>query len=459
MIEGVNIEFKRAFTEDIKKTVIAFANSSGGVIYIGIQDDGKVCGITDGDEILLQTTNTIRDTIRPDVTLFTNCRLETMDEKTVIIVTVEQGTARPYYIGKKGLTPLGVYVRQGASSVPATEFAILNMIKESSGDCYETARSLNQQLTFEKTSAFFKTNGVDFGKNQKLTLGLIDRDNIYTNLALLLSEQCTHTIKLALFEGTEKTIFKERREFSGSLFQQLEDSIAYIDRHNRTRSQLEGLLYRVDQRDYPEEAIREALLNAVVHRDYAYSGSTLISLFDDRIEFVTIGGLVEGVAMDDLEIGVSMPRNQKLANVFYRLNLIEAYGTGVLKIRRSYKDFPEEPRLQVATNSFKITLPNLNTRKEKANAHMNYIDELTKKGYTFVNESRATYTAEPTPITAREVEILNLFEKQPSIVRKDIEEATGLSQATAIILLREMTRKGLLTKIGNGKLIKYELRE
>lgn len=133
-----------------------------------------------------------------------------------------------------------------------------------------------------------------------------------------------------------KTVFKERREFSGSLLHQLEDAYEFIDRFNITRAEFKDL-DRIDMRDYPSEAIRETLLNAIVHRDYSFSGSTLISIFDDRIEFVTIGGLVKGISLNDILLGVSILRNEHLANIFYRLKLIEAYGTGMPNIGKSEK--------------------------------------------------------------------------------------------------------------------------
>lgn len=438
MNESKTIEFKREFTDDIKKTVVGFANSDGGTIYIGIQDDGSVVGVNDVDDTMLRMTNAVRDAIRPDVTLFVECNNEVMEDKEVVVVSVQRGTARPYYISKKGLRPEGVYVRQGASTVPATETGIRNMIKETSGDCYETARSLEQQLTFVKTADYFKRKKVAFEDNQRISLGLIGMDGAYTCLGLLLSEQCQHTIKLAVFEGSKKAVFKERKEFTGSLLGQVEDAYEYIELYNRTRAEFKGL-NRIDRRDYPEEALREALLNAIVHRDYSFSASTLISIFEDRIEFVTVGGLVKGMTLDDIMLGVSILRNQKLANIFYRLNLIEAYGTGVPKIVESYEEADEKPRFDVTNNAFKITLPNRNF----------YANRLT---HEHINASINRYTE-------REEQVLNLFDKKDYIVRKDVEEAVGVSQATAIVLLREMTKKGFIIKSGGGRLIRYKLKE
>ena len=426
--ENKNTELKREYVEDIKKTVIAFINTDGGQIYIGINNDFTVYGTDNPDETLLKVTNSIRDSIRPDATLFTECGVESIEGKKVVLVTVQRGAARPYYLAGKGIRPEGVFVRQGSSTVSASEAAILNMIKETSGDQYETARSLNQQLTFESADAYFKKKDIAFSKIQKKTLRLIGEDNTYTNLALLLSEQCVHTIKLAVFEGSKKTIFKDRYEFTGSLLKQLEEAYSFIDRYNSTRAEFQGL-DRIDKRDYPTDAIREALLNSIVHRAYEFSHSTLISIFEDRIEFINIGGLMKGISLNDIRLGVSALRNPNLAGVFYRLRLIEAFGTGMLKITECYSDFDAKPNIELSDNAFKIALPNSNFHNGK----------IVKPD-----------------LSCRENQVLGLFEKMESITRKDVEQTLKISQATAILLLRGMVEKNLLEKNGQGKNLKYK---
>ena len=437
--ENKTTEFKREYIEDIKNTIIAFANCDGGTLYIGVNDDGTACGVDDVDGTMLRVTNAIRDAVRPDVTMFVECDNDLMDEKPIVRVTVQRGTARPYYLHGKGIRPEGVFVRQGASTVPATDAAILNMIKETSGDSYEEARSLEQRLTFNKAADFFEKRKIEFGKAQMRTLHLIGDDDTYTNLAFLLSEQCTHMIKLAVFEGSKKSVFKDRRELSGSLLEQMEEAFNYIDRYNRTRAEFSGL-DRLDMRDYPPEAIREALLNAIVHRDYSFSGATLISIFEDRIEFVTIGGLVKGITLDDVKLGVSVLRNQYLANIFYRLRLIEAYGTGILKINECYDEYDVKPLIETTGNAFKITLPNTNFHLEKQKV------SLTPK------------TSGSTSVTKKEERIsavLKLCNSKGSIVRSDVEMALGVSQSTAILLLRELTDDGVLVKKGKTKNLRY----
>ena len=270
---------------------------------------------------------------------------------------MQKGTSCPYYIGVKGIRPEGVYIRQGASSVPATQAVILKMIKETDGDSYEDLRALNQDLTFENMKREFSNANIKLEVAQMKTLKIIDEDDLYSNLGLLLlSEQCPHTIKAAVYEGTSKNLFKDRFEFSGSVIKQMKEIYEFIDRYNRTQSRIEGL-NRIDVREYPEQALREALLNSIVHKDYSYGSSTLVSVYDDKIEILTIGGLVKGLVKEDIMIGTSILRNKYLANVFYRLRWIEAYGTGILKIKESYNHYDISPKIEITENAFKITLP------------------------------------------------------------------------------------------------------
>ena len=423
--ESLTVELKEMYTDDIRKTVIAFANTAGGCIYIGIADDGRVVGVDNSDEVMLRASDAVRDSIRPDVTVFTSYHIDKINDKNVVVIEVLKGTACPYYLESKGIRPGGVYVRQGASSVPASSAAILKMIKETDGDSYEAERCTNQTLTFEYAESEFKRAGVEFGITQKKTLKILNDDNMYTRLAELLSDQCLHTIKSAAFDGTEKLNFKDRAEFGGSVLKQVNDAYDYIDRFNRTRSEFEGI-YRIDKRDYPVEAVREALLNAVVHRDYSFSGSILVSVFDDRIEIISIGGLVKGISYDDMMLGVSIQRNERLANVFYRLNLIESFGTGIKKIMDCYKGNYVQPEINVSENAFKITLPNINY------------------------SSGISVTSEP-----REQMIMDLLNKRGTVTRKDVEQLLDVSQATAARILKKMTLSGVLSSMGNGKNMKY----
>lgn len=184
-------------------------------------------------------------------------------------------------------------------------------------------------------------------------LGIVSQDNIYTNLGLLLSDQCTHDIKIAVFKGNSQEICKARKEFTGSLFKQIEDTYDFIDFYNQKHSSF-------DKFDYPKVAIREALFNLVVHREYSFRASSLINIYDNKIEFISIGSLVKDIAINDIAMGISVCRNEKLTKVFSNLELITAHGTGIAKIMRSYENSEFTPKIAVSDNVFKMTLYNLN---------------------------------------------------------------------------------------------------
>ncbi|SDP28339.1 RNA-binding domain-containing protein [Selenomonas ruminantium] len=421
--ESVTLELKQMVVPDLKKEVIAFANTNGGVIYVGIADDGTVIGIEDTDQAMLQVTSMIHDAIKPDLTMFVELDIIELEQKSVLKLTVQKGTHAPYYLQGKGIRPEGVFIRHGAATIPASEDAIRAMIVASDGERYENRRSLRQELTFTALQAFFAKKEIPLGEQQFMTLGLKNRDGIYTNLALLLSEECPHELKIAVFAGTAKTApFQNRREFSGSLITQMQDAYAMLEQYNQLGAKFEGLL-RVDQTDYPDVALREALLNTLIHREYSYSGSTIINIFHDRVEFVSLGGLVQGLNMDDLRLGVSECRNEKMAAIFYRLRLIEAYGTGIPKIFESYTDSGMVPKLEASDHAFRITLPNRNFNQQTSGA--------------VVSEGKDDW--------------LTLLQEKKNFTRQDVERVAGVSRSKANQLIKNMVDIGKATAQGNGK--------
>ena len=446
--ESEHVELKEVFVDDIKKEIIAFANCNGGKLYIGVQDDGIVLGLDDPDATALQISNMVRDAIKPDITMFLH--YETLEEngKKIVAVDIQRGTDRPYYIAKKGMQPEGVYVRQGYSAVPATDAAIRQMIKETDGDRFEAMRSMNQELTFETTEKEFQLRKVEFGMQQMRTLKLIDQDGLYSNLAMLLSDQCVHTIKVAVFQGKDQTVFKDRREFAGALMKQMNDVYDYIDFHNQTHATIEKLL-RIDVRDYPEIAVREALLNLLVHRDYAFSASALISIYEDRMEFVSIGGLMPGIDLEDVMAGISVCRNQDLANVFYWLHLIEAYGTGISKIIGAYADEEEKPVIETTRNTFKIILPNINAMREKVR-----ISEPEAK-----EENPETNKEDTQELSSEEEQVLEYAGKHEDFTKNDVVSLLKVSASTAARVIRGLVERNFLKRNGKARNTYYTLQK
>ena len=394
--ETENIEFKLQVTDEIYKEVIAFANTDGGTIYIGTDDNGNAVGIDNVDETYTRITNGIRDAIHPDVTM---CIKYTLQDNKVVKITVGEGSYKPYYLKSKGLKPSGVF---------------------------EDMRSMEQNLFFHAAEKMFEKYNVEFSAEKYRALGITDDSNsLYTNLALLLSDQCMHTTKVAVFGNDSNTEFRDSKEFTGSVFGQLEDTIGYLMLCNKTVATFKGL-ERVERSDYPQEAIREALLNAIVHRDYSFSGSIIINVNDNEMEFISIGGLLSGLSPDDIRSGISQPRNKKLAEIFHRLHLIESYGTGIRRIYNFYKNCTIQPRIEVTANTFKIVLPNMNSNNVKET----------------INTTAA--------ITPQMQTILYFIEENGQITDSEVQELLEIKNTRAYTLMKKMEKDGLIVKIGRA---------
>lgn len=195
--ESENTEFKVRLYDEIYKEVVAFADTDGGVIYLGVSDRGEMVSLENVDETYTRLTNGIWDAIQPDVTMFVRYL---MQEERVIRIEVGEGSCyKPYY-------------------------------KASDGDQFEDMRTMQQDLTFEKAEQAFARYGVALFSEEKFIALVLHNlhDDRYTNLALLLSDQCQHTIKVAVFADEARTVFKDAKEFGGSLFRQLEDTYSYL---------------------------------------------------------------------------------------------------------------------------------------------------------------------------------------------------------------------------------------
>jgi ATP-dependent DNA helicase RecG len=426
MLEMQTYERKREYNQKAQNTMLAFLNTDGGTLYIGISDDGTVYGV-DGniDELARSISNSFRDSVTPDPSGYFKVEHEIREGKNIIVVTVERGSSVPYCYASDGLVPKGVYVRVGSNTVTATHEHIRQMIKDNGTGQFLTELSVEQNLTFGYANKIFSEKEVKFGDEQKQSLGLIRTDGRYTNLALILSDQCPYTTKAAIFEGQTKAKFKDRKEFTGSIFKQIEEVHSYLHVFNRIRGTFEGV-YRVDHPDYPDISIRESYINALIHRDYYIEGSVLVSMFDDRLEFMSVGGVMPGVTHDLMRLGVSITRNEKLAQVFYRLNIIEAFGTGIPRIFGAYEKCSVQPEIPVIDGGFLIRIPNMN--------HALPMDTANGK---ITNGSS-------------EQQLMDTF-SGVSFSKADAAKVLGISPSGAYKLLQRMVESGLLVARKEGK--------
>ena len=288
-------------------------------------------------------------------------------------------------------------------------------------DSFEEEIASNQNFHFNYLKNVFQNKDLDFSETKYKTLNLLNEDNYYTNLALLLADECPFSIKCAIFEGNNKITFKDRKEFKGSLIKQLEDALEYLNLVNRISGKIVNFK-RVDIRDYPEYAIRETILNAIIHRNYNFSGSILISVFDNRIEVVSLGGLMLGITIEDILSGVSQPRNKNLANIFYRLKYVESYGTGIGRMLDIYEEFNLKPEFRISNNSFKVILPNVNYKEKEEN----------KDSFLNGNDQKE--------------EIIEYLKTNDKIKRETLDKMFNVSSARSKVILSQLIKEKVIEK-------------
>jgi len=427
--ESETIELKQELNKNIKKEIVAFANTKGGTIYIGINDNGEILGLNNIDKDIETLSCMIKEGIINDLVPYCNIEKIKIDNKLIIALHITSAPNKPYYISEKGLKPSGVYLRLGTSSINATDEIIRKMIVENNSISFETDISFNQNLSFEYSKKIFDEKNISFNKSKYKTLKLLTK-NKFNNLALLLSEQNPFTIKCALFEGKNKTIFKDRKEFTGSCIKQVDDAFLYLNLVNKVSSSINGLI-RIDKKDYPDFSLRETLLNAIIHRSYYFNGSILLSIFDDRIEINSIGGLIDTLTLKDIYSGVSESRNPNLAELFHRLGYVENYGTGIERIMNEYNDSNLKPSIELSENVFKIILPN-----------KNYIEQKQ-----IINNK-----------LSKEEQILEYLRINHEIKRELVENILNLSKSGARKVINKMIEQNLIIQKGNGKNTIYILK-
>lgn len=431
--EDQNTELKVELTKDIKKEIVAFANTNDGTIYIGINDNGKIIGLKNAKKDLEALSGMIREGIKSDLTLYTKIYIEEINNKDIIVIKVNEAPNKPYYLTDKGLKTSGVYLRHGNVSIQASEEVIKKLLIESNSNSFENNISNIQNLHFEYLKSVFKNHNIEIDENKFKSLNIINLNSQYTNLGLILSDECPYSIKCAIFNGNNKLEFRDRKEFTGSVLKQVNDTFEYLNLYNKTKGKIVGL-ERIDTKDYPEYALRESLLNAIIHRDYNFTGSILVSLFDDHFEITSLGGLVKGLSLEDLYYGVSESRNPNLANIFYRLKYVESFGTGIGRIMESYKNYDDKKPLILNTESaFKVTLYNINyTKKENIKIL-------------------------PINLTQEE-QITEYLKKNNKISRIIVESLLDISKTRATDILNKMINDNILIQTGTGKNTYYVLK-
>ena len=369
--ETTNIDFKVDLEKEKPKSwlksVSAFANTKGGIILFGVDNTHKLIGLKNVAEVAEKISEYINSRIDPLPRYELNCYNE--DELDFIELQIGDGPITPYYYVGDGRKE--AFIRSGNQSIPAPTHILQNLILKGKNVTYDSLPSQYSisDLSFTLLTATMKNRtGKEFNKDRDyISLGLADKNNNLTNAGVLLSDQgalrqskvvCTRWSGIT--KGSVKEDALDDKEYTGSLISLLENTDAFIKNNSKNSWKIKGM-DRVEYEDYPITARREAIVNALMHRDYQILGSEVhIDMYDDRLEIISPGGMIDGTQIQNLEIRKvpSMRRNTIISDIFSRLHYMDRRGSGLSRIIESYNDFLEKPRFLSDESSFTVIFPN-----------------------------------------------------------------------------------------------------
>lgn len=349
MKEHRELEFKESITNTFLKTVSAFANYGSGKIIFGISDDGRYVGIENTRKACLDIENKINDAIKP----LPKYTIDIDDNTKLITLIVEKGKDTPYlYKGK-------AYIRNDSSTIEVGQIELKRLTMQGMNTTFDRIPSYEQELSFHiLEEECQKKLGIEqLTRDNLITLGLLDKSIGYTNAGALLADVNEfYGIDIARFGATIDIILNRYTFARQSILKTYQEAVR-VYRENYQYDEIQGI-ERVVVETIPEKAFREAIANALIHRTWDVSAHIRVAMYDDRIEITSPGGLLEQLSVEDyLYKEVSMLRNPVIGNVFFRLHLIEQFGTGVQRIIASYKHCKRQPVFDISENFIKIILP------------------------------------------------------------------------------------------------------
>ena len=432
--ESDKVELKREIVKDLDKEIIAFLNTEGGTIYIGVEDDGTVVGIDCNlhDALDLQLSSIITDSIKMDARHLIRYYF---NADNVLVIEVMKGDKKPYYLSSTGPRSNGTYIRVGRSKRCATDGEILSMIRDYSQMRWEDEISSNQELHFSYAKLYFHEKNQEFNEDKYFPIGIKNSYSLYTNLALLLSDENPFVVKMACYDNVLN--FKYKKEFSGSIIKITTDVLNQAEMFNVTSAvipEIGGI--RQDTKSYPGKGLREAILNALCHADYSMPSNIKIEFYADRVEITNPGGIYR-YSIDDILLGIQSFRNPKLIAVLHRLGFIENYGTGIKRIHEAYPNNDIQSFLIDKRLWFRTVLPDLNYKKEslKDNVSQNV----------------------PQNVPQNDLEkIIKSIKENPRITREELAAIIGKSVKTVARIIKDSK---LINFVGSSKTGHWEIIE
>lgn len=434
--ETNRIENKEQLNEDFEQEVIAFLNyKEGGIIYVGIRKNGQVVGLQDVDLTQLQVKDRIKNNIQPSALGLFDVVVETIDNKEVIKVVISSGTEKPYYLRKKGRTPEGCYIRVGSSKERMTERMIDDMYSKRIKNTLKEIDSPRQELTFNQLKIYYEEHGLKLNDNFLQNLDLLTSEGKYNYNAFLLADENNVSIKLVKYLGTNKMDLVENQEYGyRCIITATQRILDRLDAENTIYAKIE-YKGRKEVEMIDKAALKEAVINAIVHNDYSYGNSPIIELYSDRIEITSAGGLPQELSQEEFLEGVTAPRNKELIRVFKDVDLIENIGSGVLRILDAY----DKSCFKFMEHFLRVTF------KYRENPFK--YENITPKDGAINGEIN-----DGKKITTNEQKVLDCIIKNPNISQKEISEKTEIPYRTVQRLIASLKSKNIITRIGSNKL-------
>ena len=414
MKESREVELKSTITNTFLKTVSAFSNYNTGKIIFGVDDSGKIIGLENIEELCLDLENKINDNIspKPDFKFIKD------NKKNIITLIVEEGMNKPYlYKGK-------AYKRNDTSTVEVDKVELNRLTLLGLNQYYEELKAKNQNLEFNilKEELEEKLLLKNFSKDILKTLNLYDDKNGYNNAAELLADKNSFSgVDIAKFGKNIDEILDRNLLVNISIILQYKKTLEVFNRYYKYEQILGS--ERIEKELIPERAFREVIANALIHRTWDVNSNIRISMYEDKLEVSSPGGLPTGISEKEYLNGqISQLRNPILANIFFRLKYIEMFGTGIRRINKSYKDYAVKPNFEIFENSIKITLPIIETKLF---------------------------------LTTDERIVMDILEKGNILSSSEILEMTEFKKDKLNRLLKKLIQKNYVDIIGNGRGTRY----
>ena len=337
LIESHRVEHKQSLTDTFEKEVVAFLNyHEGGIIYIGVDKDGKIVGCQNPDETQLKIKDKLKHNISPSCLGLFEVILETIEEQSIIKIIIASGRETPYYIKKNGMSEKGCYIRVGSSSEPMNQTMIEDLFAKRVRNSLGNIKSRRQDLTFEQLKIYYEEKGLKLNEKFASNLELLTDDGYYNYVAYLMADSNGVSIKVAKYAGTNKVDLIENNEYGYcSLIKATKRVLEKLEIENKTAALITSTT-RKEQPLWNKVALREAVINAIVHNDYTTENPPVFEIFSDRIEITSTGGLSIIKNIDDFFSGYSNPTSRELMRIYKDLELVEHLGSGLNRILEAY---------------------------------------------------------------------------------------------------------------------------